>query len=64
MSSHEQELARLRAEADQAVAGIGEFARAVAKFNASLQQHGFNERQAMELTAAWITAMAASVRDE
>jgi hypothetical protein len=55
--SHEDDVARLRAEMDQAASAAKEMARAMRSFYAELSEQGFSEEQAMTLTLGWLTAM-------
>lgn len=54
-----EELARIKAEMDQAIAGLGETARALRALFTELQSEGFDEAQAMRLTSTWLRAMLA-----
>lgn len=55
--SHEDEVARLRAETDQQKAAMKETAGGLWTFFSELLEAGFNEQQALTLTRSWMVAM-------
>lgn len=55
--THDEALAALRAQMDQAVASMGEIARASRAFFLALVDEGFSEREAMTLTTTWLATM-------
>ena len=55
--SHDDEMARMRAEVDQAKAGLAEVAGSCWAFYAALLDEGFDAGQAIKITVAWLTAM-------
>lgn len=57
MGQYEDEMARLRAELDQAREGLRELAAALWTLYRELTQQGFTHRQAFELTATWLVEM-------
>lgn len=62
MSAHEEELAALRAQADQAKASMGELAGTLAEFRTSLVSKGFTSSEALMLCATWLTAAMAGAK--
>lgn len=54
--SHEEELARLRQQFDQAVEGVKEMAQATATFYSELTANGVPPHDSLALTAAWLDA--------
>lgn len=62
MSAHEDELAALRAQADQAKATMGELASTLAEFRRSLIEEGFAPAEALMLCATWLTALMAGAQ--
>lgn len=56
----QEALARQKAEIDQAVAAMGELARALWTFFSDLTEQGFTEAQALRLCAAWLRTMNSS----
>lgn len=62
--SHEEDLARMRAEMDQAKEGLREFAGSIRVFYLELIEAGFTSNEAMALTVAWITAMLKRGNDD
>lgn len=56
------EIARLRADGDQAKEGMKELAGTTWAFYAALTDEGFAPDEALALTAAWITALAGGGR--
>jgi cyclopropane fatty-acyl-phospholipid synthase-like methyltransferase len=55
--SQEDDLARLRAEMDQAREGMKEVAASCWAFYAALQEEGFEAGQALKITISWLTEM-------
>lgn len=55
--AQEDDLARLRAEMDQAREGMKEIAASCWAFYAALQDEGFEDGQALRITISWLTAM-------
>jgi hypothetical protein len=53
----DEELARLRAQMDQAAEGMKEFASTLWAFFSSLKEQGFSDRHAIQLTDTWLSAM-------
>jgi hypothetical protein len=45
---------RLRAEMDQALAGLADVAQSIRAFHLGLTAQGFTEAQALKLTSAWM----------
>lgn len=56
--SAEDEIARMRAEGDQARAGSGEFAGTLGAFYTSLTSAGMFPEHALQITLHWMTLMA------
>lgn len=56
MTDHEAELARLRAELDQAKEAMGELAGSLWRFYSDAVEAGFTEAQAMTLTLGFLKA--------
>lgn len=62
--SHEDEVARLRAEMDQARAAMAEVAGGTRSFFSALLDTGFDEGQALWLTSNWMVALVRNGSDE
>lgn len=62
MTDHEAELARLRAEADQAGAALGEMAGFLGTFYRDAIQAGFDPAQAFILTRDALRGMLLGIR--
>lgn len=52
-----EEIARMKAEIDQAKEGLKELASVLWMFHAELLTQGFTSPDAMRLTVAWLTAL-------
>lgn len=57
MGEYEDEMARLRAEVDQAREGLRELAGALWALYSQLVDQGFRRHQAMDITITWLTEM-------
>lgn len=55
--SHDDDVARLRAELDQAAAAVKEVGATLWAFYSALTEQGFASAQAMTLTATWLSGM-------
>lgn len=60
MSEHEENLAKLRAAADQMKEGIKEIAQTLAIYYKELKANEFTDEEAFALTMAWQNQMIAS----
>lgn len=60
--SHDDDIARLRAEMDQAAAGLKEVARNLWTFYTELTEAGFSEDQAMMFAHAFLAGLIAGGR--
>lgn len=58
------EIARMRAEMDQAVEAVKQMARGVKSFYSTLREEGFDESQAMRLTCAFVRNFARGGSEE
>lgn len=56
----QEQLAAMRAMADQAVGGIGELAKMVAAMFNGLKDRGIEDVVALHLTSTWLTALTMS----
>lgn len=64
MSEHddffEQQMAKLKAEGDQAIEGLKIMARGTHAFYSELRTQGFGHEEAMMLTSVWLQGMCPS----
>ena len=58
--SHDEALARMRAEADQARQGVSEFGGILAMFFQSCRDNGFGRREALALTQTFLATQMAN----
>jgi len=56
----QSEVARMRAEMDQAMEGVKEVGRSVKVFYDALREQGFDETQAMRLTCEFVRGFSRS----